>query len=205
MTKSRGIGQGVGGGAPPKYSLEIVRIAKAMAKLGATQREIALAVGVTEKTFSLWMHEKPKLSAAVKPGKRAADERVERSLYQRATGYSFDSEKIFQYEGEEVRVPYVEHVPPSDTAMIFWLKNRRRDRWRDFKATELSTPPGKPIEIKGRGIGEPELIGEYFRRLGILAAATGSSDGADTGTDSGVGEGGSGTTGQGSDPETDQG
>jgi hypothetical protein len=30
-----------------------------------------------------------------------------------------------------VRVPCVEHVPPDTTACIFWLKNRRKDLWRD--------------------------------------------------------------------------
>ena len=35
------------------------------------------------------------------------------------------------YEGEYTHVPYVEHLPPDTTACIFWLKNRRRDEWRD--------------------------------------------------------------------------
>ena len=34
-------------------------------------------------------------------------------------------------EGEVVRAPFVEHVPPDVTAQIFWLKNRRPDKWRD--------------------------------------------------------------------------
>jgi hypothetical protein len=28
-------------------------------------------------------------------------------------------------------VRYVEHLPPDTTACIFWLKNRRRQDWRD--------------------------------------------------------------------------
>ena len=51
---------------------------------------------------------------------------VERSLYSRAVGYSFNSEKIFcNKDGEVTRVPIVEHVPPDVTAQIFWLKNRK--------------------------------------------------------------------------------
>ena len=46
-----------------------------------------------------------------------ADARVKRSLYSRAVGYSFNSEKIFcNKDGEVTRVPIVEHVPPDVTA-----------------------------------------------------------------------------------------
>jgi hypothetical protein len=34
-------------------------------------------------------------------------------------------------------------VPPSDTACIFWLKNRRPDRWRD--AWQIEASVGKYI------------------------------------------------------------
>jgi hypothetical protein len=68
-----------------------------------------------------------------KRGKFPADERVERSLYQRAIGYTYDTVKILKPAGttEPVIVPYRRHVPPDVTACIFWLKNRRPDEWRD--------------------------------------------------------------------------
>jgi hypothetical protein len=62
----------------------------------------------------------------------AVDARVERSLYQRAVGYSYDAVKIFcKKDGEIFEAPYVEHVPPDVTACIFWLKNRDPAHWRD--------------------------------------------------------------------------
>ena len=62
---------------------------------------------------------------------------VERSLYSRAVGYSFNSEKIFcNKDGEVTRVPIVEHVPPDVTAQIFWLKNRKPTEWRDVQQME---------------------------------------------------------------------
>jgi hypothetical protein len=70
---------------------------------------------------------------ALKVGKAQADERVARSLYQRAVGYSFHSEKV-HYDKDRAkwaRTPIVEHVPPDVTACIFWLKNRDPARWRD--------------------------------------------------------------------------
>jgi hypothetical protein len=44
--------------------------------------------------------------------KKEADERTERSLYQRANGYSYDAVKIFMPDGAKkpIYAPYVEHV-----------------------------------------------------------------------------------------------
>ena len=62
-----------------------------------------------------------------------ADERVERSFYNRAVGYTFDTVKIFMPAGasEPVHAPYREHVPPDTGAAMNWLKNRRKETWRD--------------------------------------------------------------------------
>jgi hypothetical protein len=83
------------------------------------------------RALNLWKHGHPEFPEPLKVGKASADNRVDQSLYWRAGGYSYDAEKIFQYEGKAVRVPYVKHDPPDATACIFWLKNRRRDEWRD--------------------------------------------------------------------------
>jgi hypothetical protein len=62
-----------------------------------------------------------------------ADERVERSLYQRAVGYEQEEVKIFMPGGAEdpVYAPFRAKIAPDVTAGIFWLKNRRGDSWRD--------------------------------------------------------------------------
>ena len=63
---------------------------------------------------------------------------LERSLYERANGYSYDAVKIFMPTGAKkpVYAPYVEHVPPDVTACIFWLKNRDPQHWRDSQQLE---------------------------------------------------------------------
>jgi hypothetical protein len=68
----------------------------------------------------------------LKDGK-AEDARVERSLYQRGVGYSYDAVKIFMPAGAKAPIyaPYVEHVPADVTACIFRLKNRDPAHWRD--------------------------------------------------------------------------
>jgi hypothetical protein len=60
----------------------------------------------------------PPRHARLKGGKALADARVERSLYQKAVGYSYNAVKIFMPTGTEkpVYAPYVEHVPPGRAA-----------------------------------------------------------------------------------------
>lgn len=118
-------------GRPSKFKPEFVGQSEKLAVLGATDREIAEFFGVDERTLQRWKHEHPAFCHSLKTGKESADNRVEQSLYRRATGYTFDGEKVFQFQGAIVRASTVEHVPPDTTACIFWLKNRRRDEWTD--------------------------------------------------------------------------
>ena len=93
--------------------------------------------GVAIRTIERWTVEHEDFCRAIKDAKEVANARVERSLYQRAVGYTFDSEKIMQFQGEVVRAETREHVPPDVTAQIFWLKNRKPEDWRDKQELDV--------------------------------------------------------------------
>lgn len=119
------------------YKKEFDRTAASMAKLGATEIEIADGLGVSLSAVRNWLATYPSFEQAVRLGKEVADGRVERSLYSKAIGYEYDTVKIFlARNGEPVEVPYREHIPPDTTACIFWLKNRKREEWRDKPVEE---------------------------------------------------------------------
>lgn len=134
-------------GRPSKFKPEFVGQAEKLAALGATDREVAEFFDVNEATLNRWKHTQPELCASLKVGKEAADQRVEQSLYRRATGYSYDAVKIFMPAGAlaPVYAPYVEHAPPDTTAAIFWLKNRDPERWRDMSRHEHTGKDGAPL------------------------------------------------------------
>lgn len=205
-----------------------------MAKLGATDIELAQALKVSLGTIELWARQHPQFLRAVKPPKEVANGRCEQSLFKRANGYSYESEELFQVPYEEeipqgtnqdgstkppiiirskriVREPVIKHVPPDPTSLIFWLKNRKRDHWRDYKAVEHSTAPGKPLEVKQVGRSEPELIGAYYERLrkqhgpATATPAPGSPPGTDPGAHPGVDRGGPGPDRPRGGPKADQG
>jgi hypothetical protein len=98
---------------------------------------------------ALRAHHAPGSRQALKAAKAPADDRVERSLYARANGYEYDAVKIFcNKDGVVTKVEYREHLAPDTTACIFWLKNRRKDLWRERPEAEqpLGFDPNQSIE-----------------------------------------------------------
>src|SRR5262245_7661242 len=118
-------------GRKPAWRDAYLEQAKKLAALGATDADIADFFGVSSRTVMSWKVAKPEFSHALKTAKDAADARVERRLYERAVGYSVETEKHVCSGGKIVRVRTIEHYPPDTTACIFWLKNRQPDKWRD--------------------------------------------------------------------------
>lgn len=135
-------------GRPTKYKPEFVKQAEKLCALGATDVDIADFFEVDPVTVYRWSAAHAEFCKALKVGKEVADERVQRSLYHRAVGYSHDAVKIFMPAGakEPVYAPYREHVPPDTTAGIFWLKNRRKEDWRD--KIEHTGPDGGAIQVQ---------------------------------------------------------
>lgn len=83
------------------------------ARDGLTDEDIAANMGIVKSTLYEWKKKYPNLSNALKINKDVADRRVENALYEKA-------------------------LAGDTTAMIFWLKNRKPDAWRDKRELEHS-------------------------------------------------------------------
>ena len=100
------------------------------AREGLTDEDIAEKIGITVRTFYRWQKytvtnadgkiTQP-IKEALKKGKELPDAKVEQSLLNKA-------------------------LSGDVTAMIFWLKNRRPDKWRD-KPEALSGEEREPVRI----------------------------------------------------------
>ena len=129
-------------GRPTEYRTEYIQRAKEMCAAGATSMELADEFDVSIQTLYNWRAKYPEFMDAIKVNKEIADQRVERSLFERATGYERNSVKIFcDKDGNVTEVPYREYVPPDATSMIFWLKNRKPAEWRDKQELALTGDP----------------------------------------------------------------
>lgn len=131
-------------GRPTEYDPKTLPAIKKMSELGATDFEIAEVLSINVATLYRWRNKYPEFCESLVVGKQQADARVERSLYNRAVGYSYPALKIMQHQGMPVEVPYTEHVPPDPGAAKLWLTNRKPSEWRE--KVELSGNPDAPLQ-----------------------------------------------------------
>lgn len=118
-------------GRPSKYediSKRITEIEKLLIH-GFTDKELADFLNISESTLNLYKKEYPEFSESLKKAKLAADLKVVRALYERATGYEHDDLFITQYQGEIIEQKIKKHYPPDTAAAFIWLKNRQG--WKD--------------------------------------------------------------------------
>jgi hypothetical protein len=130
-----------GGGRKTVYSPRMAVVARKCCERGMTDMEVADMLGIGLATLYRWKAEHPAFSRVFKLGKAEADDRVERSLYSRAVGYDYVAEKPVMTRHGQKTMKYRAHVPPDTAAAVWYLKNRRTDRWRDsFRHEHVETP-----------------------------------------------------------------
>ncbi len=85
-------------------------------------------------------------------GRDVADADVALSLLNKAKGFTHADVKVLQIEGEVQEVAYNRYFPPDRQAAIFWLRNRRREQWREVIEHEHTISDEKLRELEEAGI-----------------------------------------------------
>lgn len=117
---------------------------KAWARDGLTDEQIAKNMGISAASLYNYKNKHLEIFEALKKGKEIVDIEVENALKKNATGFSYieevvSTEKEVIYENgkrvKEISKPVVIEITrykqPETTAQIFWLKNRKPDKWKD--------------------------------------------------------------------------
>lgn len=133
------------------------------ARDGLTDEQIAHNMGCAYSTFRVWKDKFPAFSAALKRSKEIVDYEVENALLKRAIGYK-RTEQIATKDGDIVEIE--KEVPPDVTAQIFWLKNRRPDKWRDKQEAMVSLNTGQLADLID-GLKEPVDDDLYSETAGV--------------------------------------
>lgn len=121
-----------------------------LARDGLTDELICKKIGIGARTFYEWMERFPQMAQAIKKGKAPVDIQVENALLKRALGYEYEEtiteveELAGGHQKKHIR-KVTKHCPPDTTAQIFWLKNRRPERWRD-KVEQVQTVGNELLE-----------------------------------------------------------
>jgi hypothetical protein len=128
------------------------------ARDGLTDVQIAYNIGIAERTFTEWKERFPAISAALKRGKAPVDIQVENALLKSALGHKVTIKKPIKVKKVQMKVgegrietetiEYAEeevYIPPNSVAQIFWLKNRRPDKWRD--KPDANSMDNEPVKV----------------------------------------------------------
>lgn len=102
-------------------------------------------MGIRRTTLYEWSNRFPDIANTLKKGKAPVDQQVENALLKRALGYDYEEtitemEEVGGKPKKHIR-RVSKHMPGDTTAMIFWLKNRRPDRWRDKQDVSVNSEP----------------------------------------------------------------
>ena len=102
------------------------------ARDGLTDEQIAKNIGINRTTLYDWKKKETNIADALKKGKEVIDFEVENALLKKALGYTItlNKQKVTK-DGDVVDITEEVHVPPDTTAQIFWLKNRKKEQWRE--------------------------------------------------------------------------
>lgn len=117
------------------------------ARQGLFDAQIAKNMGISEATLYRYKANHPEIKEALRKGKEVVDIEVENAMLKRALGYTVRivEQKIDKF-GDVHDCERDVHIPGDVTAQIFWLKNRRRQQWRDKVEVEKAESIQK-IEI----------------------------------------------------------
>lgn len=102
------------------------------ARDGLTDEQIAHNMNINTSTLYNYKKQYLEISEALKKGKEIVDYEVENSLLKKALGYTktLKKQKVTNL-GDIVDYKEEVYISPDTTAMIFWLKNRKPDKWRE--------------------------------------------------------------------------
>lgn len=131
----------------------------AWSALGLTMEQLAGRMGIARKTLYAWQNKHPELKAAIELGASGADNRMEHNLYQNGTD-RYITLHTYEYEYDEdgnqitERIVRTEHkfIRADTSAQIFWLCNRRPDRWRDVRSLSKVAECAEGTENGSTGI-----------------------------------------------------
>lgn len=117
-------------GRPSKLTKSLLDKIVLACRLGATNEQLSEIFDINPDTIATWMKNKH-FSEAITRAKAEPDDKMEASLFKRGLGYTYVEEVATKHGVEKIH----RRMHGDVDAIKFWLKNRRKERWRDKEDT----------------------------------------------------------------------
>lgn len=117
-------------GRPTKYTEELCEDVIALGKQGLSITQIAYEMDIARSTLYEWAEQHPEFSDAIKKARLYSQGFWENQLRTAALGMN------------------PEGVTPNPTLMIFQMKNRFPDEWREKQTTEHEVSGAKKVVVE---------------------------------------------------------
>lgn len=126
-------------GKMPKKNKKIVTSKESLDNIrdymmeGYRDVDLAKDLGISLPTLKNYKRQYPDFAKAIADGKQLPDDKIEAAVFNAAYGFIKVTCDYEPDENGELKLKHkrVETLPPSERLAVFWLKNRRPDRWRD--------------------------------------------------------------------------
>lgn len=134
-------------GRPSVFKKEYCKIAYVISRKGLTDKELAEAFGISERTLYNWKDEHADFLQAIKKGKDEHDTcEVENALLKSAKGFEYTEDQVIKFANGKFKIVKTKkYQPPNPTSCIYWLNNRNPKRWSNKQQIEHS---GESPELK---------------------------------------------------------
>ena len=145
-----------------KYNDEVHPIlVREYLKLGWSFIKIAKHFGVATKRLNEWKKTHPKFKEAISFDDRPIDNSVEMALIKLATGFEYTEEGTEETVGKigitSKEIQRTKIYPPNITAIMFWLKNRDPDSWKELSNIEMAATVSPQLEEKMKKVSTKDL------------------------------------------------
>lgn len=122
------------------FTEEGLKIVRGWARDGYSDVQIAKNIGISCSTYYDWKTRNPEFSEAIKRGRAPVIVDLEDALYRAGMGFAYKEtvEEVSSTGTKSVK-EYTRYAQPNVTALIFALKNLKKEKFKD-----------KPVEEAGR-------------------------------------------------------
>ena len=121
-----------------KYSANNYHVIYCLALLGASEKMMCDALGISQSAITYNKNNNPEFAQALYRGKVDANAKVAHAFFLNTQDRWVDDEQISVYRGEVIRIPYRRFIQGDKYAQLKWLGIKEPENWREVQTMNIN-------------------------------------------------------------------